>query len=119
MVWIRGQAAEVNTGKFAAPVTIVEAVTSEDVKTSGPFRPLRDGNELAWHHDDRHGVLFGADLGGHLHAAQLQARRILHDDLRRAAQLFSRFEFRLRLDQARTLLAKRLGFPLETFRSNG
>ena len=52
-----------------------------------PLRRLRGGlelvrqafghaDELARHHDDRGRVLLGADLGDHLHAAQLERERV-------------------------------------------
>ena len=66
-------------------------------------------DELARHHDDRHGVLLGADFGEHLHAAQLESGRSLHDDLGSLAQLLGRFELGLGLDEARALLAQRFG----------
>src|SRR5580704_14969461 len=76
-------------------------------------REVRDAtrhrHEFARHHHDRHGVLLGPDLGDHLHAPQLKPRGILHDDLRRAAQLLGRFELGLGLDEAGPLLAQRLG----------
>ncbi len=66
-------------------------------------------DELARHHDDRHGVLLRADFGDHLHSPQFEPRRALHDRLRRLAQKIGGIEFGLSLDLPRPLLPQCLG----------
>src|SRR5215469_9787983 len=65
----------------------------------------RRGDEFARHHDDRHRVLLGADLGDHLHPAQFEAGRVLHNHFRRLAQLLGGVELGFGLDQPRAFFA--------------
>src|SRR5659263_337084 len=73
------------------------------------LEPMRERpgevHELARHHDDGRGVLLGAHLGDHLHAAQLERHGVGGQQSRCLAELLRSLQLGLCLDEASALLA--------------